>query len=98
MRTLTLEEIYAPIETRLKNVPSAIFDILSTPNELAQDVVRYFFSSQGKLLRPALTLLGGEIKGGAGSDIEQRLIILAASFEVFHAATLIHDDIIDSAY
>ena len=96
-RTLTLEEIYAPVETRLANVPSVILEILSTPNELAQDVVRYFFSSQGKLLRPALTLLGAEIKG-IRPEIERRLAALAASFEIFHAATLIHDDIIDSAY
>ena len=96
-RTLTLEEIYAPVEARLKNVPVAIQDILSTPNELAQEVVRHFFSAQGKLLRPALTLLGAEIKG-AGEGIESRLTALAASFEIFHAATLIHDDIIDSAY
>ena len=95
--TLTLEEIYAPIEARLRNVPSAILEILSTPNELAQDVVRYFFSSQGKLLRPALTLLGAHMKG-IKPEIETRLSALAASFEVFHAATLIHDDIIDSAY
>lgn len=96
-RTLTLEEIYAPVEARLKNVPSAIQEILATPNELAQDVVRYFFSSQGKLLRPALTLLGAEIKG-LQPEMERRLVALAASFEIFHAATLIHDDIIDSAY
>ena len=96
-RTLTLEEIYAPVEARLKNIPAAIQEILSTPNELARDVVRYFFSSQGKLLRPALTFLGAEIKG-SDEGIERRLTALAASFEIFHAATLIHDDIIDSAY
>ena len=95
--TITLEDIYAPIETKLQAVPNAILDILSTPNELAHEVIRYFFSSQGKLLRPAMTLLGAEVKG-VSSEQEEKLISLAASFEIFHAATLIHDDIIDSSY
>ncbi|MSR78382.1 MAG: polyprenyl synthetase family protein [Candidatus Omnitrophica bacterium] len=93
----TLEDIYFPIERPLKATPGAILDILSTPNELAADVIRYFFSSQGKLLRPALTFLGFAVKQGR-PDLENRLLHLAAAFEVFHSATLIHDDIIDSAY
>lgn len=95
--TLSLEEIYQPVEARLKAVPSAILQILSTPNDLAHDVIRYFFSSHGKMLRPALTFLGAAIKN-APAELDARLIPLGASFEVFHDATLIHDDIIDSAY
>ncbi len=95
--TVSLEEIYQPIEARLKAVPATILDILVTPNELAQDVVKYFFTAGGKLLRPALTFLGAEIKG-LDPKLEKRLVTLGASYEVFHSATLIHDDIIDSAY
>jgi octaprenyl-diphosphate synthase len=98
MKPLTaLEEIYAPVDNRLKAVPSAILDILSTGNELASDVIRYFFTAQGKLLRPALAFLGAELKG-APAELDARLVPLASSFEIFHSATLIHDDIIDSAY
>ena len=93
----TLEDIYLPVEKFLKSTPSAILDILSTPNDLASDVIRYFFSSQGKLLRPALTFLGFEAKKGK-LDLQNRALHLAAAFEIFHSATLIHDDIIDSAY
>ena len=96
-QTITLDEIYAPIEARLDAVPAAILALLSTPNPLAGDVIRYFFSGQGKLLRPALTFFGAEIKG-TNDAVQKRLLNLASSFEVFHAATLIHDDIIDSAY
>lgn len=99
---VSLEEIYQPIETKLKAVPVSILEILSTPNELAQDVVKYFFAASGKLLRPALTFLGGELYAESGKtpvpNFEKRLVTLGASFEVFHSATLIHDDIIDSAY
>ena len=95
--TVTLDDIYAPVQAELRAVPETILDILSTPNELARDVIRYFFSASGKFLRPALTFLGARTLGGPGSS-EGRLLNLGASFEIFHAATLIHDDIIDSAY
>lgn len=94
--TVSLEEIYAPVAPRLARVPETILELLNTDNELASDVVRYFFSAQGKLLRPALTLLGAEIIGKPVD--EKSLISLGSSFEIFHCATLIHDDIIDSAH
>ena len=96
-RLVSLEDICAPVRRCLDAVPAAILDILATPNELAQDVIRYFFSAQGKFLRPSLTFLGAEMKG-ISLRLENRLLNLASSFEIFHAATLIHDDIIDSAY
>lgn len=95
--SVSLDEIYAPVEKHLGSVPQTILDLLSGPNELARDVIRYFFSARGKLLRPALTFLGGALKGDTGRSPE-RIEKLAASFEIFHAATLIHDDIIDSAF
>lgn len=96
-QTLSLEEIYKPIAPRLARIPDTILEILSSPNELASEVIRYFFSAQGKLLRPALSLLGAEMMEG-GPALDERLVPLSASFEVFHCATLIHDDIIDSAH
>ena len=99
-QTLSLEEIYSPIEARLSRVPEAIFDILSTPNELAHEVIRHFFSRQGKYLRPALTFFGASIENLEPHEpsLEEKVLRLAAAFEVFHSATLIHDDIIDSAH
>lgn len=93
--TATLEDIYIPIESSLFEIPKTILDILSTPNELAKDVIEYFFSGRGKLLRPALTLLGAEVNR---IEHDPKILHLAAAFEIFHGATLIHDDIIDSSY
>ena len=56
---LSLDEIYAPIQPYLPQVEEKILEILATPNELASDIIRYFFKSKGKFLRPALTLLTG---------------------------------------
>lgn len=98
-QTITLEEIYVPVETSLEKVPAAIIDILATPNALASEVIAYFFSGRGKLLRPALTLLGAALKDPSFSGrVHVPLVRLSSSYEIFHAATLIHDDIIDSAY
>ena len=98
-QTVTLEEIYAPVEASLEKIPGTIIEVLSTSNLLASDVINYFFSGKGKLLRPALTLLGASLKNPAVFDRHERsLVRLASSYEIFHGATLIHDDIIDSAY
>lgn len=97
--SVSLEEIYHPVDGRLKAVPQTILELLSSRNELAEEVILYFFSAMGKLLRPALTCLGASVTGASfAPEQEKKLLNLAASYEIFHAATLIHDDIIDSAF
>ena len=90
----TLEEIYSPIQEFFPQVEDRIFEILATPNELSSDVIHYFFKAKGKFLRPALVLFGANF----GKGIPREVISTAAALEIFHSATLIHDDIIDSAY
>jgi len=92
--SVLLEDIYRPIESFLPQVEERILEILATPNELSSEVVRYFFKSKGKFLRPALVLFGAAFK----DRISDQVISTAAALEIFHSATLIHDDIIDSAY
>ena len=102
--TLTLEEIYAPVQNGLNRVPSLIRETLDTPIPKMREMVSHFFSKNGKLLRPALILLGAGLARSLqpGHEIpsernETAELYLAAATEIFHAATLIHDDIIDSA-
>jgi len=92
--TSQLEDIYRPIEPFLPKVENKILDILSGSNEFSSEVIRYFFQSKGKLLRPALVLLAASFEGGK----PEAAVTTAAAVEIFHSATLIHDDIIDSAY
>jgi octaprenyl-diphosphate synthase len=54
---------------------------------------RYLQQSGGKRLRPALLLLCARFAGGAGKSAVQ----LGAVVEMLHAATLVHDDVIDVA-
>jgi geranylgeranyl pyrophosphate synthase len=56
-------------------------------------VLHSLLDSGGKRLRPALALLAGSV-----FDADQdRLVSLAASVEMLHTATLVHDDLVDGA-
>ena len=98
-----MDDIYAPIRDNLKQLPGLIEQTLLTPNLQIRDIVRYFFSKNGKFLRPALVFLGGGLASSSGGirevseKHETSLRHLGTACEIFHAATLIHDDIIDSA-
>jgi geranylgeranyl diphosphate synthase type I len=54
-------------------------------------IVRYALLPAGKLLRPVLALASAEVSGGRLED----LLPAALGLEYLHAATLVHDDIID---
>ncbi len=62
-------------------------------NEIIRSILLRLVDAGGKRLRPALVLLCG---GYGGVDMG-RLVPLAASVEMIHMATLMHDDIIDDA-
>ena len=57
------------------------------------EMLEMVLSGGGKLLRPALALLAGRF-GHYNLDL---LVPLAASVELLHTATLVHDDVIDRA-
>ncbi len=93
-----LDDIYAPIAPSLKRVPAQIAKILESSNPLIHDITSHFFQAHGKMLRPAMTFLGAAVaRPSVPVNDSEKLLNLAASFEIFHSATLIHDDIIDRA-
>ena len=55
----------------------------------------YLRRSGGKRVRPALTILSNYAVGGDGSNYGS--IRMATVMEFLHTATLVHDDVIDSA-
>jgi len=55
--------------------------------------VATIITSGGKRIRPAITTLGGRLFSAAWPDVES----VAASIELLHTATLVHDDLIDGA-
>lgn len=61
--------------------------------EPARPVARHIFSAGGKRLRPFLTVMLARLLGHGGEDIYD----LAVAMEMLHAATLLHDDVLDGA-
>ena len=57
------------------------------------DVVAHVTRFRGKRLRPILVLLSAKACGGIRNDHH----VLAAVVEMIHAATLVHDDVLDEA-
>ncbi|MFD2306422.1 polyprenyl synthetase family protein [Enterococcus termitis] len=63
--------------------------------EIEQALIDLTFSG-GKLLRPAFFFLFAQM-GDSQKQDHQQLIKIAASIEILHMATLVHDDIIDDS-
>src|SRR6185369_14897869 len=68
---------------------------LSSQIQVVDYLGEYIRSAGGKRVRPALLLLASYAVGGMASG--DNVIRLAAVMEMLHTATLVHDDIIDSA-
>ena len=94
MHRKQLPEILAPIEALLKDVDNAIREYLSTGIPLVDDGAGHLFLRGGKKIRASLVILSSGIRGNRPVDV----IKLGASVEIIHAATLVHDDIIDKAF
>jgi geranylgeranyl pyrophosphate synthase len=83
------------VEEKMRSVESSLFA------PLARAFVG-LIGSGGKRLRPALALMAAQAHGeiAARPKYEQeyaQVIALAASVEMLHTATLVHDDVIDGA-
>lgn len=59
----------------------------------AQPIARHILMAGGKRLRPLLTVLFARLFGNK----EEEVYRLAGSMEMLHAATLLHDDVLDNA-
>ena len=83
----------------LVSANTIILDKLDSNVPLVQEVAKYLILSGGKRLRPLLTVSSYHM---VKNDIKQKdnsinHIGLAAAVEFIHAATLLHDDVIDES-
>lgn len=92
MRT-DLDQIYQPVAADLEALTGLLRRELATDDPFIGELVGHVLATRGKLMRPALALLSVQACGGADG---QRLH-LAATVELIHIASLVHDDIIDAA-
>jgi octaprenyl-diphosphate synthase len=92
-QALTAKEIFDLIADDLRRVEAEISTESVASVEVVTTIGKYLHSSGGKRLRPALLLLSSKLLGNGGDSA----IRLAAVVEIIHAATLVHDDVIDMA-
>lgn len=90
--------LFAPIRPGLRQVEAKLRAVDSTLFAPLAEAFLTLIGSGGKRLRPALALLSAEFNGPMqGSAQYPAVIALAASVEMLHTATLVHDDVIDGA-
>ncbi|MDR4507719.1 MAG: polyprenyl synthetase family protein [Candidatus Brocadiaceae bacterium] len=85
--------IFDPIKILMDEVEDRFYKELQPKHNALADLVVHISKYKGKRLRPALTLLSGKSVG----EVLPQHIDIAVVVEMIHAATLVHDDIIDEA-
>lgn len=81
------------MEDDLKRIEGEIEKNLSSSVPLIAHISRHIIRSGGKRLRPLLMVLAARLTGYQGENHYPLSIV----FEYLHAATLLHDDVVDSA-
>ena len=85
--------LFAPVRHELQRVDDILKSELVNADPFVDEMLQHARSLGGKRLRPALLLLVAKSLGG----ITDEHLTLAVVIEMIHAATLVHDDILDGA-
>ena len=85
--------LFAQLDEDLQRIEEEINKNLQSSVPLIALVTRYIMRSGGKRLRPLLTVLAARLLNYQGDDQYGLSIV----FEYLHAATLLHDDVVDHA-
>ena len=91
--TLDSTALYGPVGDDLPLVDEMLTSLRHVEFPWLRHMLEATLSGGGKRLRPAIALLAGRL----GDYDLDKLVPLAASVELLHTATLIHDDVIDAA-
>lgn len=92
--TLNASGIFAPLKKHLAALDAFLEEQVQEFAPAARESLRYTFTHRGKRLRPALVFFSGWSDGNA---VSPALVRAAATVELIHLATLVHDDILDDA-
>lgn len=90
---ISLDSLNLSVGDGMARVSAVVFDSVMQDVPLINDIARHIIAAGGKRLRPALTVACAMICGYEG----ERHIQLAASVELIHTATLLHDDVVDES-
>jgi len=85
--------LFGPVQDDLPLVDELLRSLARVESPWLQRMLESVLGGGGKRLRPAIALLAGRL-----GDYDRELLVpLAASAELLHTATLVHDDVIDAA-
>lgn len=98
MNPIELVSLLKPETERIDKTMHA--DLADINNQLLREVIHYAIFNGGKRVRPLLTVLSARLCQPdlpALSETTENLYRFSLSFEYLHAASLLHDDVIDRA-
>ncbi len=90
---MNLDRIAKLVENEMLEVEREFERNLASEVTLIPSIGRYVLMSGGKRIRPLLLILSSKLAGYEGES----MVPLAAIMEFIHTATLLHDDVVDSA-
>ena len=99
---ITIDDIRRPISADLEAFDKFVADNFNAEGEMLQEMLTYALSSRGKGIRPILTMLSALTCTAATyrpdeRNCTKRTYLAALMMEMIHTASLIHDDVLDSA-
>ena len=87
------QKIYSKIKADLADIEKELSENLNPFLDLVSKIASHILFSGGKRLRPILTVLSARLCGYSDHFAKK----ISTVFEYLHAATLLHDDLVDGA-
>jgi len=88
-----VRSLFACVREELEAVEAELERVVRLPDPSLTETSKHLLAAGGKRLRPAFCLLAARFGPGA----PERAVPLAASLELIHMASLVHDDVVDEA-
>lgn len=88
-----LEQLAIPINEQLQLVEDVLRLESSPLLHTANQITRYITDNGGKRIRPIVCLLSCRVAGARDEGVAK----IAATIEILHTASLMHDDVVDNA-
>lgn len=88
---ISLEDLREPLTDHLSRIDDLMEEQLMPDNPILEAAVSANTTTRGKRMRPILLLLSAEATGG----VKEIHLQVGAILELIHAATLVHDDVLD---
>ena len=87
---MNITRAFAPITSQLERFETELRRVLESDSVIIRQITEHMNGASGKRLRPALLFL-------TAGDNNQQALFPALAIELIHAATLLHDDVIDES-